>query len=125
MDLGKRNTQLIHRLVAITFLENTENKPCVNHKNGVKSDNTINNLEWVTYSENERHSIDVLGKCTKGLNLRRNPLRGEMCNFNKFKDSELEDIKKMISDNIKPFEIMKFYKISRPYISKLKKIING
>ena len=39
-----------------------ENKPCVNHIDGDKENNNLNNLEWCTYSENERHSYDVLNK---------------------------------------------------------------
>jgi len=53
---------LVHRLVGLYFLQNTENKPCINHKNGNKLDNNVTNLEWVTYSENEKHSYKVLGK---------------------------------------------------------------
>lgn len=47
---------LVHRFVATAFLKNQENKDIVNHKNKNKSDNTIENLEWVTYSENMIHS---------------------------------------------------------------------
>ena len=56
---------LVHRLVAMEFIPNTHNKPCVNHIDGDKLNNNINNLEWCTYSENERHSRMVLGKKIK------------------------------------------------------------
>lgn len=54
------NERKIHRLVAKAFLNNPLNKPVINHKNGIKSDNRLFNLEWATYSENNKYTFDYL-----------------------------------------------------------------
>lgn len=68
---------LVHRLVGMAFLPNQ--KETINHKNGVKNDNRVDNLEWATRSENVRHAYDVLGRKGSlfGRNGERFPLYGK------------------------------------------------
>lgn len=66
---GKRNIKFVHSLVANTFIQNPNNLPTVNHKDGNKHNNNVSNLEWATYSQNNFHALN------KGLrNPRGNPI---------------------------------------------------
>ena len=62
---GERTTLQVHRLVAIAFIPNPYNKEMINHKDGKRSNNKLENLEWCTRSENMIHAFYVL----KSINL--------------------------------------------------------
>lgn len=55
----ERKHMLVHRLVAFTYIPNSHKYKVVNHINGIKWDNRVENLEWCTYSENTQHAIDT------------------------------------------------------------------
>jgi hypothetical protein len=55
---GKYKSFQVHRLLAIEFIPNPKNKPCINHKDGIKLNNDLSNLEWNTYAENNQHAYN-------------------------------------------------------------------
>lgn len=86
VNLNKKQYKL-HRLIASTFLENIENKPVVNHIDGNKINNAVNNLEWCTVAENNQHAINIgLKKCSKKI--RQYNIDGELVKeFNSIADA--------------------------------------
>jgi hypothetical protein len=73
--VGKSNVYYIHRLVAEYFIPNVENKPEVNHKDGNKLNNSVDNLEWMTHKENCEH---------RELNGLANTKRDEYGRYNRY-----------------------------------------
>ena len=59
MGDGAKSTKKIHKLVSDAFIPNPKNRPCINHKDGNKANNSVENLEWCTYSENNKHAWDL------------------------------------------------------------------
>jgi len=106
----KQRTFTIHRLVAIAFIENPENKKEVNHKNGIKHDNCIENLEWVTPKENIKHAIE------NGLINNRGSNNGE----SKLTESEVREIRFLIDIGEKQVKIAKMFDVSDAIISSIK-----
>jgi hypothetical protein len=76
---SKNRTEKVHRLMAKAFIPNPENKPQVNHLNGIKNDNRLENFEWVTNSENQLHALRI--------GLYKNPF-GEKNNWAKIKEKD-------------------------------------
>ena len=102
----------VHRLVAQTFIPNPLNKPFVNHINGIKTDNRIENLEWCTQSENCKHSFRIGTQCNKG---ERHPNA-------KITLAQSKEIKELIKEgNLYQTEIAKKYNISPHLVCKIKK----
>lgn len=67
-DNGKTHNVKVHRLVAQHFIPNPHNKPCTNHKDFNRCNNHVDNLEWVTYKENNDHKSAAgraRGRCSK------------------------------------------------------------
>jgi hypothetical protein len=81
----------LHRIVALTFIENSENKPFVNHIDGNKLNNKLDNLEWVTCSENNLHAHKIgLTKGSKREIIQYDLEMNEIQKFNKIKDASVK-----------------------------------
>lgn len=103
---NKKKNFLVHRLVAIAFIPNIENKPQVNHINGIKTDNRVENLEWNTAKENICHAIN------NGLNLKHGI-------YNYQSKLSLKDIEYILNSNLTQKELSIKFNISQSGISRI------
>jgi hypothetical protein len=101
---------LVHRLVALAFIDNVNNHSFINHINGIKNDNRVENLEWCTSTENLNHALVN--------NLRIMP-NGEKHHNSKLTETQVLEIRK---SNLLQKELTKLYNVKQPLISA---IING
>ena len=112
----KNKTLYVHRLIAEAFIPNPNNYPCINHINGNKKDNRIENLEWCTYSHNNKEAYKLgLKKPASQTNKHRSVVmlddnKNEICVFEKmkyadklFKVKTSSNIKRAIDTGIKAY----------------------
>ena len=108
---GKKDRVYLHRLVASAFIENPLNKPCINHKDGNKLNNSVDNLEWVTHQENVIHEY-ATGLC-KGP-------RGELCGTHKLTEKQVVTIRNCWTEGVLlQKELAKMFDVSRECISSI------
>lgn len=102
---------LIHRLILTAFIGDAPAMAITNHKNGDKKDNRLENLEWVTHSENSRHAYHIL---KKNQHL---ALPGERNHRAKLTNAQVVSIRKALVDGVGVTELSRQYHVSHSLIS--------
>ena len=108
--LGRGRTVAVHRVVAKTWLEQSSDTHQVNHKNGIKHDNRVANLEWVTGSENANHAIRT------GL---RRIRQGEETSGAKLSTNKVANIRHLHASGFTQVALAKMYGVTQSNISRI------
>jgi len=85
---GIKKRYIVSRLVAIAFIVNPENKPCVNHIDGDKLNNAVSNLEWCTHKENTIHGFKTGLMSTKITQVEADQIR-QLYSTGKYRQSDI------------------------------------
>ena len=115
---GKVKKFYVHRLVAIAFIDNPDNKPQVNHINGDKLTNTAVNLEWVTCSDNHKHAYQLGIKDPKKCCPKLGNNKGQTSKYmyvTRYTDNREDSYRATISDTIngKKFTRTRSFSVSK------------
>lgn len=105
---GKGYTRMVHRLVAEAFLGPVPDGKEVNHKDGNKNNNHVDNLEYISHSRNMKHSFDVLG---------HKNARGSHSGASKLTEESIPEIISMIDGGISQRKVASYFGVSQPMIS--------
>lgn len=117
---GKNKYKAVHRIVAECFIANPENKTQVNHKDRNRENYHLNNLEWVTPSENVKHSVENGGR----YGITKNN-RGELNANSRFNWEQICEIRrKYETEGIKQIELSKEYKTTAAVINRIVRYIS-
>ena len=117
---GKYKNFLVHRLVAMTFLDNPNNLPQINHIDGNKLNNHISNLEFCTYSQNIKHAYDHGLKENTRAAVRQNCKNAQEARKKHLDDNLKELFDDLFINKLKTKDICQKYNLKQSYVSQIK-----
>ena len=108
---GKQYHPGIHRFVGLAFIPNPENKPEINHKDGNKQNNRVENLEWVTTQENIQHAFDTHLK---------EAVKGEDNSLSIYSEEQIRRVCELLEKKCRAKDISELVGVDRKYITDIK-----
>lgn len=108
---GKDFHAAAHRVVGIAWIDNPDNLPVINHINGIKTDNRVENLEWCTHKENTQHAI-ATGLITHKV--------GEECGSSKYSEATVREVCQLLVEGWRGCDIAKSLDVHHGFVSDVK-----